>query len=95
MEHKIAYTQKALNDLDEIEAYIALDSPRMARRWIQRIIDKIEQLRRFPESGKISPIFEKPQIREILLGSYKIIYRIKPYNQISILRVIHMARLLG
>jgi addiction module RelE/StbE family toxin len=95
MEYEIAYTKKALSDLDEIEAYIALDSPRMARRWIQRIIDKIEQLRRFPESGKISSIFEKPQIREILIGNYKIIYRIKPYNKISILRILHMARLLG
>lgn len=95
MEHSIAYTKKALCDLEEIEAYIALDSPRMAKRWVQRIIDKIAQLSRFPELGKVSPIFEQPEIREILIGNYKVIYRIKPYNNISILRVIHMARLLG
>jgi addiction module RelE/StbE family toxin len=95
MEYQIAYTKKALSDLDEIEEYIALDSPRMAQRWIQRIISRIESLRTFPERGKVSPIFEKPEIREVPIGSYRIVYRIKPYNKISILRVVHMARLLG
>lgn len=62
MEYEIAYTKKALSDLDEIEGYIALDSPRMAQRWVQRIIDRIEKLRTFPERGKVSPIFQKPEI---------------------------------
>lgn len=77
MEHQIAYTQLALNDLKEIEAYIALDSQAMAQKWVQKIIDRIQQLRRFPEMGKLAPEFESPEISQIVLGKYKIVYRIK------------------
>ncbi|WP_313888480.1 type II toxin-antitoxin system RelE/ParE family toxin [Nostoc spongiaeforme] len=47
-----------------------------------------EQIAKFPLSGRIVPEFETEQIREVIEGSYRIIYYIKP-EQIEVLAVIH------
>ena len=47
-----------------------------------------EQISKFPSSGRIVPEFETEQIREVIEGSYRIIYYIKP-DQIDVLAVIH------
>ena len=47
----------------------------------------------FPRSGRIVPEVGDPAIREILLGNYRIVYRIKS-GAVEILAVHHGARLL-
>ncbi|MEH1861459.1 MAG: type II toxin-antitoxin system RelE/ParE family toxin [Nostoc sp.] len=42
----------------------------------------------FPLSGRIVPEFETKQIREVIEGSYRIIYYIKS-DQIDVLAVLH------
>jgi len=42
----------------------------------------------FPLSGRIVPEFEIKEIREVIEGSYRIIYYIKP-DQIDIIAVLH------
>jgi plasmid stabilization system protein ParE len=49
---KIELTESAIADLEDIENYIALDSPAIARRFLSKIFDRIEQLKNYPESGK-------------------------------------------
>ncbi len=78
----------------QIEEYIAQDSPTVARRFILKIFDKIEQLRDFPSSGKIVPEVSKVQVREIRIKRYRIVYHLASPSSIIILRVIHGARLL-
>jgi plasmid stabilization system protein ParE len=50
-----------------------------------------EQIANFPFSGRIVPEFETEQIREVIEGSYRIIYYIKP-EQIDVIAVLHAAR---
>ncbi|MFO0515083.1 MAG: type II toxin-antitoxin system RelE/ParE family toxin, partial [bacterium] len=45
----------------------------------------------FPFSGRLVPEFETEQIREVIEGSYRIIYYIKP-EQIDVIAVLHAAR---
>ncbi|WP_354666183.1 type II toxin-antitoxin system RelE/ParE family toxin [Nostoc sp. GT001] len=71
--------------------YIAQNSPRYATRIIDRITKRSQQLANFPLSGRIVPEFETEQIREVIEGSYRIIYYIKP-EQIDVLAVIHGAQ---
>jgi plasmid stabilization system protein ParE len=52
--------------------------------------DKLES---FPRSGRIVPELGIENIREILVGSYRIIYRIR-YDDVHLLTVHHGARLL-
>ena len=90
----IIITQSAYNDLEDIENYISLDSPLMARRFINRIFEKIEILYKYPEAGKPVPEISNTTIRELLLNKYRIIYQILSEDQVNIIRVIHGSRLL-
>lgn len=90
----IIITETAYADLEDIENYIALDSPAVARKFILRIFDKIDQLALYPLSGKFVPEINDSSIRELLLNKYRIIYQLNSGDRISILRVVHGARLL-
>jgi toxin ParE1/3/4 len=92
-EINIVITETAFADLEDIENYISQDSPAIARRFITRIFDKIDQLSEYPQSGKPVPEFNDNTIRELLLNKYRIIYQFNN-GQINILRIIHGARLL-
>ena len=92
-EINIVITETAFADLEDIENYISQDSPVIARRFITRIFDKIDQLSEYPQSGKPVPEFNDNTIRELLLNKYRIIYQFNN-GQINILRIIHGARLL-
>lgn len=89
----IVITETAYADLEDIENYIAQDSPTIARRFILRIFDRIDQLYEHPQSGKSVPEINDQSIRELLLNKYRIIYQLNQ-NTINILRIIHGARLL-
>ena len=91
----IVITETAYADLEDIESYISLDSPTIARRFISKIFDKITQLQIFPISGKIVREFNDLSIRELLLDRYRIVYKVDSETQITVLRVIHGARLLS
>ena len=92
-EISIVITETAYADLEDIENYISQDSPTIARRFIMRIFDKIDQLYEYPYSGKPVSEFNDSTIKELLLNKYRIIYQIDE-DTINILRVIHGARLL-
>ncbi|WP_445632221.1 type II toxin-antitoxin system RelE/ParE family toxin [Nostoc sp. DSM 114167] len=80
-----------MENLSAIYTYIAQNSPRYATRIIDRITKRSQQLANFPLSGRIVPEFETEEIREVIEGSYRIIYYIKP-EQIDVLAVIHGAQ---
>lgn len=52
---ELIWTEPALNDLDAIADYIALEDPAAARRLVQRVFEHVEQLQAHPESGSIPP----------------------------------------
>lgn len=91
---KVVLTETAWNDLDSITDYIAFDSPRYAREFSDRAFEKIEQLETFPESGRIVPEFNTDKIRELLLGRYRIVYRVYEPTKLVVLRIIHGSKLL-
>jgi plasmid stabilization system protein ParE len=88
---KVHWTAKAEEHLDAIYGYIALDSPRYALRMVDRLTGRSKQIAAFPYSGRKVPEYDKDDIREVIEGSYRIIYHIKP-DQIDVVAVIHGAR---
>ena len=68
-------------------------SPVYAKRVVDRITRRSEQIAEFPLSGRKVPEYKTEDIREIIEKPYRIIYRIKS-DQIDILAVIHGAKLL-
>jgi addiction module RelE/StbE family toxin len=90
---KIIWTQTALEDLAGISAYIARDSQYYAEKFEDDAFLAVERLEAFPESGRIVPEWNNPSIREVLLSSYRIVYRLLN-DRVYIVMVIHGKRLL-
>jgi len=89
----IRWTLQAADDLEAIAEYIAADSEQYAHLLVTDVLAAIDRAALFPSAGRIVPETNTPNIREILLGNYRIIYRIKE-KVIEILTIYHSARLL-
>ena len=87
---KVHWTGAAEGHLDALYAYIAQDSPEYAKRMVDRLTRRSQQIAEFPFSGRRVPEYDIDQIREVIEGAYRIIYHIKP-DQIDVLAVIHGA----
>jgi toxin ParE1/3/4 len=91
--YRLIWAPAALLDLRDLAAYIAEDNPAAARRFVRSLIQVVERLAEFPESGRVVPEFNDSHIREILRKPCRLVYRIKPEEQtIEIARVWHAAR---
>ena len=90
---QIQWTQAALDDLAGIQEYIARDSIYYAEKFVDDIFEAAERLELFPESGRMVPERNNPNLREIIFGMYRIIYRLKDHS-VCIVTVIHGKRLL-
>ncbi len=87
---RIYWTDTARGHLDAIHAYIAQDSPEYAKRIVDRLTRRSQQIAEFPLSGRTVPEYDMDRIREVIEGPYRIIYHISP-DQIDVLAVIHGA----
>jgi plasmid stabilization system protein ParE len=88
---RIRWTERASKDAIGIFDYIADQSLTYAESVYERILARPLQLERFPESGPIVPEYARPDIRELFVYSFRIIYRVEN-NEIRILTVIHGSR---
>ena len=73
---RLIWTEPALNDLDAIADYIALDKPDAARRYVQRIFQAVERLALFPKSGSIPPELPHLPYRQVIVPPCRVLYRI-------------------
>jgi toxin ParE1/3/4 len=87
----VHWTDTAQHHLDAIHAFIALDSPAYARRTVDRLTRRSQQIGRFPLSGRRVPEYDRDEVREVIEGPYRIVYHIKP-GQIDVVAVIHASR---
>jgi plasmid stabilization system protein ParE len=71
----VAWTAQALDDLDAICLYIARDAPRVAQLFAARAFDATDRLAEFPLSGRVVPEVNRPDLREVFVDSYRLIYR--------------------
>ena len=83
---KITWSPLAAEQVRDIASYIALDKPSVAEQWVDKIFDSVEQLIDFPESGRVVPELQINNIRELVQGNYRVIYKILD-NSILILTV--------
>jgi toxin ParE1/3/4 len=89
----ILWTQEALDRLIEIEDYILQDSPERAARFVDQIIGHAESLCDGPRKGRTVPEIANPDIRELIFGKYRIVYRLNE-DSVEILTVFEGHRLL-
>ncbi len=89
---KINWTDQAISDLINIAEFIRKDSDKYAILTVKKIRERVKQLKDFPMSGKVVPEYENTEIRELVLGNYRIIYQFHSEYNIDILTLHHSAR---
>ncbi|MDY6904312.1 MAG: type II toxin-antitoxin system RelE/ParE family toxin [Thermodesulfobacteriota bacterium] len=78
-EYKVIWANAAENDLKNIIAYIAEDSPPNALSILNKIRQKASHLYTLPERGRIVPELQDQgivQYRELIISPWRLIYRI-------------------
>lgn len=89
---RIVWSLLALERVEDIAQYIAEDKPGAAVEWVDGIFDTVERLADFHESGRVVPEVGGSRIREVIFGTYRIIYSVR--DQIDILTVRRSSQLL-
>ena len=74
---QIKWTEPALNDLNEIAEYIAVDKPGAAKKLVSRVLRSVKRLKKFPESGKRPSELPETNYREVIVGPCRVFYRIE------------------
>lgn len=72
---EVVWTEPALQQLDAIAEYIALDKPVAARHLVKTVFDKVERLEDFPQSGRIPPELPNSVYRELVIPPCRVFYR--------------------
>jgi len=90
---KIIWSPLAIDRTTEIAEYIAQDNPSAATKWVETLFEKVKLLSPSPKSGRMVPETNREDIRELIYGNYRIIYRIEKSN-ISILTIRHGKQIL-
>ena len=87
---RLKWLRKALRNLDDEAAYIAIDNPQAARLVVQRVLDAVAMLAEQPGIGRPGRI---PRTRElvVLKTRYIVPYRVRG-EVVEILRVFHTSR---
>lgn len=88
----LRWTLQAVEDIEAIRAYVARDSEHYAALLTERLFAAVDRLVAFPESGRMVPEFQRPDLRELIVGSYRIVYRLTG-DSVAVLTVFHGARL--
>ena len=88
---EIIWTAEAETWLQDIYSYIAQEDPEAAKRVVQGIYDRAQQLLTFPQSCQRYRIEPEGDIRILLYGHYRIAYQFRNDNRIIILGVFHGA----
>ncbi len=90
---EIIWTEPALNDLDAIADYIALDNPDAARTLVQKVFRHVEQLANHPKSGSKPQELKGWRYRQIVEPPCRIFYR-QDADRVYVLYVMRAERLL-
>ena len=88
---RVLWTDAALNQLEAIRDFLSRTSPEYAQRIVERLVNRSEKIAAFPRSGRMVPEYELDEVRQVIEGSYRIIYLIKE-SQVEVLAVIHTSR---
>ena len=93
MAHRLVWLPDAIDDLDAIAAYIAIESEQYAKQFVERVSLRADSLIEWPLSGHINPEANREDIRELSVYPYRLIYRLTS-DAVIVLAVLHGSRLI-
>lgn len=89
----VIWAEPALQDLDAIADYIALDKPDAARRLAQEVFAQVDRLRKFPKIGSVPPEIPDLPYRQLIIPPCRVFYRIEK-NKVYVVHVMRGEQLL-
>ena len=93
MARPIVWSDPAVDDLEAAVTFIAKDSDAYARSLAQLAVDAAESLRKFPNRGHHLPDPTLARFRELIIGSYRLVYLVEK-KRVLIVAVLHGHRAL-
>ncbi len=88
---RLVWSRLADRQVDEVLASIAADDVAAAARWLDELLERVADLRRFPDTGRIVPEIGRDDLRELLIGSHRVIYR-RSSGAVEIVALRHQAQ---
>ncbi len=74
---RVLWTPRAIEDLKTISRFISTNNPQAARRFSDKLKRRAESLCTFPNRGRVVPEISRDDVRELIEGNYRIVYRIQ------------------
>jgi toxin ParE1/3/4 len=91
MAQSVIWSTVAFEDLEAIAAFIAKDSRHYAAAFAREVLEAASTLSQFQARGRIVPEIAIPDIRELFVRDYRLIYQITE-KEVRILGFIHGSR---
>jgi plasmid stabilization system protein ParE len=85
---RVIWAPAALVQAESALDYIAQDRPSAAVRWLDGLLERVDLLRDLPEQGRHVPEARRQDLRELIYGRYRVIYRVR-HDEIAVLQVRH------
>ncbi len=73
----LRWTEQAVEDIRAIREFIERDSPRYGHLVAERLVESTSQIALFPKAGRVVPEIGRQDVREIIVGEYRIVYRLE------------------
>jgi len=93
MTRPVRILRRAQTDLQEIRDYVQRDRPRAAERLINKLLDRIDGLAKWPERGVVpkDEYLRARGFRVLIEGEYLIFYKVLQ-RQVRVYRILHGRR---
>jgi toxin ParE1/3/4 len=85
---KITWADPAIQDLDAIADYIALDKPKAAHQLVQQVLAAVGRLRKFPQMGPPPAELRGLPYRQLIVPPCRIFYRVEK----KVVYIVHILR---
>jgi len=85
---KITWADPAIQDLDAIADYVALDKPKAAHQLVQQVLAAVGRLRRFPQMGSLPVELRGLPYRQLVVPPCRIFYRVEK----KVVYIVHILR---
>jgi len=90
---KVMMSDPALDDVEGIEIYLSDKSPAKARKLTKEIFARARSLAVFPRRGRMIPEIRDDNLRELIVGAYRLMYEIDDdEGTVEVLAVLHGRR---
>jgi toxin ParE1/3/4 len=87
----VVWAESAQAALDEVVTYIAQDSRDQAIRVLIRALEAAASLETFADRGRVVPELHEPDLRELFVFRYRLMYRVAA-DEVRIVTFVHGAR---